>query len=301
MILTPLSFKRSHFNDMEYKLRPGMMSLTWTSMNIDAYISHVQSGLKKLKEFVRNVNDIIDNRIEKNLVIISNALLVNLSEQSSFTVSEFLDMQKSHIKNCSRLISGKNIETENAVEDLIQKVVTYQIESPGEEVAEADVNQLRQHYNSFTYQSLLHSAKTSLNSLKKRIGSQGDISILNFCRPFFDVEVHSMPPCVCLSPSLDEIQECINSSAQAVLSCYKTALDWGYSSIPDELKKNHNFFERMTKDIAIVRVALLLTGCIQGIRNTVTQYLDSFHKVNSFSLLIFCALFSILCLLIIFL
>ena len=36
------------------------------------------------------------------------------------------------------------------------------------------------------------------------------------------------------------------------------------------------FFERITKDIEIVRVALLLTGCVQGIRNTVADYLGSF-------------------------
>ena len=40
------SILRPHFNDLEYKLRPGMITLTWTSMNIDAYIAHVFSGLK---------------------------------------------------------------------------------------------------------------------------------------------------------------------------------------------------------------------------------------------------------------
>ena len=32
---------RPHFNDMEYKLRPGMITLTWTSMNIDTYKGQV--------------------------------------------------------------------------------------------------------------------------------------------------------------------------------------------------------------------------------------------------------------------
>lgn len=83
---------------MEYKLRPGMITLTWTSMNIEAYIAHVRrcvtkhrggwhmseawglttrvcvsvwagvgecSGLQKLEELVNNINDIIENRIEK--------------------------------------------------------------------------------------------------------------------------------------------------------------------------------------------------------------------------------------------
>ena len=46
---------RPHFRDMEYKLRPGMITLTWTSMNIDAYKMHVQNGLHKLEELVTNI------------------------------------------------------------------------------------------------------------------------------------------------------------------------------------------------------------------------------------------------------
>lgn len=32
---------------MEYKLRPGMITLTWTSMNIEAYIAHVRRCVTK--------------------------------------------------------------------------------------------------------------------------------------------------------------------------------------------------------------------------------------------------------------
>lgn len=35
---------RPHFNDMEHKLRPGMITLTWTSMNIDTYKAQVGLG-----------------------------------------------------------------------------------------------------------------------------------------------------------------------------------------------------------------------------------------------------------------
>ena len=89
-----------------------------------------------------------------------------------------------------------------------------------------------------------------------------------------------MPPRVSLSPSLDDIQGSINKSAQAILSCYKKVVDWQYSKQNPENQKLHTFFERITKDIEIVRVALLLTGCIQGIRNTVADYLNSFAKYN---------------------
>jgi dynein heavy chain, axonemal len=38
--------------------------------------------------------------------------------------------------------------------------------------------------------------------------------------------------------------------------------DWGLEE--SESSQRATFFDRVTKDIEIVRVALLLTGCIQG-------------------------------------
>lgn len=250
-------------------------------MNIDGYISHIHSGLKRLQELVGNINDIIENRIEKNLKQVSKILLIDLPENASFTLSDFVSMQRSHIFEKSSLLQGKNIEIENAVDDLIVKIASYNFESPHESVFETDIQKLRDHYNHFMYQSLLQSAKNSMNALKKRIGSRGGHQILHSSRPFFEVNVQLMPPYVSLSPSLDDIQECINTSAQAILSCYKTVVDWGFSKLSPHEQKSHTFFERITKDIELVRVALLLTGGIQGVKNTVSEYLISFAKVSS--------------------
>jgi dynein heavy chain len=280
-ISLPAASQRPHFKDMEWKLRPGMTTLTWTSLNIDPFINHVHAGLKKLQELVSCVNDITENRIEKNLKIVSKTLLVDLPQNASFSVSEFVVMQQSHITMRSRLLQGKNMEIESAVTDLIHQVVSYPFESQIEGVPEKDVTKLRDHYNHFMYQSLLYSAKNSMIALKKRIGSRKGTNIIGASKPFFEVDVQLVPPNVSLSPSLDEIQQCINKSAQAILSCYKKILDWGYSSLPREKRASHTFFNRITKDIELVKVALLLTGCIQGIRNTVAEYLESFAKVCS--------------------
>ncbi|KAL3815567.1 hypothetical protein ACHAXA_000299 [Cyclostephanos tholiformis] len=271
---------RPHFKDMEWKLRPGMTTLTWTSLNIDPYINHVNSGLKKLQELVSSINDIIENRVEKNLKVVSKTLLVDLPENSSFTVSDFVIKQQSHIAVQSRLLQGKNMEIENAVTDLIQRITTYQFESQNETVPEKDATKLRNHYNHFMYQALLYSAKNSMNMLKKRIGSRKGTNIINALKPFFEVDVQLIPPFVSLSPSLDEIQQCINKSAQAVLSCYKEIFDWGYKSLTEENRNTHTFFTRITKDIELVKVALLLTGCVQGIRKTVAEYLGSFTQYD---------------------
>jgi dynein heavy chain len=67
-----------HVEDLELKLRPGMVTLTWTSMNIDGYLTHVHQGLNKLEQLIININDIMENRIENNLKSLSKTVLVNL-------------------------------------------------------------------------------------------------------------------------------------------------------------------------------------------------------------------------------
>jgi dynein heavy chain, axonemal len=275
---------RPHFRDMEYKLRPGMITLTWTSMNIDAYKQHIQMGLRKLEELVVNINDIIENRIEKNLKIVSRTLLVDLPDSDSFTVEDFVKMQEKHIAKQSTLLQGKNLEIEFAVRDLIKTISSYKLDSHVEGIAEDEIVKLKKHYNHFMYQALLHCAKNSMNALKKRIGSrssstseESEDTPKQDVQPFFEVDIQLAAPQVVLHPSLDEIQECINRSAQAILKCFKTVKDWSFES---EMSRHKTFFDRVTKDIEIVRVALLLTGCIQGIRNTVQDYLNSFAQYD---------------------
>ncbi|KAH8057454.1 dynein light chain binding protein [Aureococcus anophagefferens] len=230
---------RPHFNDMEYELRPGMITLTWTSMNIDSYKSHVHHGLRKLEQLVTNINDIIEHRVEKNLKVVSRTLLVDLPENQSFTVEEFVKMQESHIMSESELLQGKNLEIEHAVKDLVKIIAAYQFDSHVERVSDDEISKLKKHYNHFMYQALLHCAKNSMNALKKRIATRVGTNFLYVTRPFFEVMVQL--------------------AARAV---------------------GADVFERITKDIEIVRVALLLTGCVQGIRNTVHDYLGSFSAYD---------------------
>ena len=44
-----------HIKDLEAKLMPGMVTLTWTSMNIDAYKHHVHNGLRQFETLTGKV------------------------------------------------------------------------------------------------------------------------------------------------------------------------------------------------------------------------------------------------------
>ena len=110
-------------------MRPGMVTLTWTSMNIDGYLHHVHQGLAKLEQLIININDIMENRIENNLKQLSKTVLVNLPQDTgAFSLDQFVEMQEEWIASESKKLKSKNYEVEGAVEDLIQTICSYQLD-----------------------------------------------------------------------------------------------------------------------------------------------------------------------------
>ena len=69
---------RAHLEDLDRKIQPGMVLLTWQSMNIDGYLLRVHSGIVKLEELLAKIADIMENRIEFNLKNISRTMMVDL-------------------------------------------------------------------------------------------------------------------------------------------------------------------------------------------------------------------------------
>jgi len=74
-----------HLEDLDRKIQPGMMLLTWQSMNIDGYVHRLHT---RIEELIHKINDIMENHIEFNLGHISRAMTVNLPQNQSFTLDQ---------------------------------------------------------------------------------------------------------------------------------------------------------------------------------------------------------------------
>ena len=271
------SLLRPMINHLEYVIRPGMITLTWTSMNVTTFVEHVKTELARLGDLIDSINDIIENRIENMLKAVSKSLLVSVPAGKTFHPEDFVDTQEEFIDDLSIKLQGYNMQIESAVEDLVNIVMAYQLDPHVDSVSSEDCDNLRKHYNHFMYQALLNCCKNSLNAIKKRMGTRapvGGLGAFSLDVPFFQVDVHLSAPTCLLVPSLDDIQSAINQVAKAVLSSTVKLTDWGQQDVPEA--DRITFFQKVAKDIEIVRVVLLLTGSIQGLRNQVTTYLDSF-------------------------
>ncbi len=259
---------RPTFQDLEFHLRPGMTTLTWTSMNIDKFIDNLDGKVNRLGTLVQTVNEIIATRIERHLRLISQTVLVDIPDKA-VSMSQFVDMQAEYIVGPSESLAAKNVEVERAVQDLITTVTAYPLHPSVMRISEDDVNRLQQHYNHFLYQSLLHAAKNSLTLLKKRLTSSSS-------EPFFELNVELVNNKIALSPSLEEIQNCVNNGAFLVLKSLRKLYDWGQDDVPAESRRS--FFNQITNDFEIVRVVLLLNGSIQAAASRSADFLQAFEK-----------------------
>jgi len=97
-------------------------------------------------------------------------------------------------------------------------------------------------------------------------------------KPFFEVDVHLEGDTCTLKPTLDEVQSAINRAASHVLKSTKNVQNWNQKDQPEEDREP--FYDWIAKDKEIVKVILLLTGSIQGTKNNVVKFLESFEKYN---------------------
>ena len=163
---------KPHLQDMERKIQPGMVTLTWTSMNIDGFLHRIHSGLGKLDLLAEQISDLVTNRIERNLKAVSRMSLVDLPKDESLSLDRFIGLQEKHIKEQASAMEAKNLEIEEAVADLLELITAYQLEAGISHAPEEEQAKLREHYGKLMYRAVLNATKSSLAHIKKRIGSR---------------------------------------------------------------------------------------------------------------------------------
>ena len=119
---------KPHLEDMRRKLQPGMLTLTWTSMNIDAFMHSTASGVAALDDMITKIRYIIENRVERNLKAVSKMGLVDLPNDESFSLDKFVSVQEKLVKSQLAMLQSKNLEIEESVADLLELIAEFPLD-----------------------------------------------------------------------------------------------------------------------------------------------------------------------------
>ena len=76
-LLTP------HIDAVVRSLLPGWTTLTWSTMNIDAFLHRAQASVKALEVIVSSVNDILQERVYGTLQLIKEMSLFDIGLATS--------------------------------------------------------------------------------------------------------------------------------------------------------------------------------------------------------------------------
>ena len=288
-----LPLMRPLLEDLELTMLPGLTDLTWTSVNIDMYLARVHKKMSNIQELVRKMNDILHNRIDSNLKEAARVMLVSLPEDQSATPDEFLAMQNRVVKDEGAALMIKSEEVRRACDDLIELVAS-QVPSnewgiPVELDADA-VGEFKGHFARLTYSAVLRATRRSFGRLRRRVGSRASGGFLFVERPFFEVTVELAVPYVVLQPSVDEIQRAVNNVAKKILKASHEIRRWGNTDLNGDEENvpgvdydnigTGTFYDEIASDIEIVKLVLLLTGSVNGLKNEVQAHLDAYAEYS---------------------
>ncbi|KAI0211059.1 Dynein heavy chain 8, axonemal [Lamellibrachia satsuma] len=100
-------------------IRPGLTSLTWSSMNTDTYFESVRNVLTDVDGLIKQLLDIKNSRIDEFLDEISNMLLCKLPTYESWSIETFVANTTKSCDTCGARIDMLSNKVEEAVKDLI--------------------------------------------------------------------------------------------------------------------------------------------------------------------------------------
>ncbi|XP_027519572.1 dynein heavy chain 5, axonemal isoform X6 [Corapipo altera] len=109
-------------------IQPGLMLLTWTSLNIEKYINTVFYKLAGLELLLDRVNDLVEFRIDAVLQEMNRVPLCKLPEEEPLSCEEFLQKTKELCVKGSQSLHLKSSLVEAAANDLIDMLLDTEVQ-----------------------------------------------------------------------------------------------------------------------------------------------------------------------------
>ncbi|XP_070978962.1 dynein axonemal heavy chain 5-like [Oncorhynchus clarkii lewisi] len=122
-----------HIAKVDEAILPGLTSLNWTSLNIEKYLSRINSALTDLELLMDRVNDLVAFRIDAVLQEMSGATLWVLPLEEPFSCEEFIQTTRELCIKGAQSLHAKSSLVEEATNELINMLLEFELNKEGEE------------------------------------------------------------------------------------------------------------------------------------------------------------------------
>uniref|UniRef100_A0A8C8C8Z2 Dynein, axonemal, heavy chain 5 n=1 Tax=Oncorhynchus tshawytscha TaxID=74940 RepID=A0A8C8C8Z2_ONCTS len=198
-----------HVAKVDKAILPGLTSLNWTSLNIEKYLSRINSALTDLELLMDRVNDLVEFRIDAVLQEMSGATLWVLPLEEPFSCEEFVQTTRELCIKGAQSLHAKSSLVEEATNELINMLLEFELNKEGDEellvesrtdmdlvesegtvtysfncdnhdaakLKQREAEELLSHFNHRNVDALLRLTRNTLETLRKRLHAS---SLLHF-------------------------------------------------------------------------------------------------------------------------
>lgn len=99
------------------------MSLTWTSINLESYLTTTRAALDELNSFIDRIIDLKTARIDRLMVDISQSLLFENDKAEYWPLETFIQNVDRYAKAKGKEFSGNSLKIEEALKELTDVVI----------------------------------------------------------------------------------------------------------------------------------------------------------------------------------
>ncbi|VVC99767.1 unnamed protein product [Leptidea sinapis] len=149
-------------------LLPGLRTVTWTSENWREFIDKANCAIKSFDVLVTRVHDIYSNRIIYVLSGMQDVSLINLPEETPWTVDEFIENVESNCRNACVELNRKSLMVEEAVEEVLDL-----------EMVKNAVFEMRRYYSRKVVDVLIKVTRRALDLIIKQF-TQDELTVPSF-------------------------------------------------------------------------------------------------------------------------
>ncbi|XP_013393403.1 dynein gamma chain, flagellar outer arm-like [Lingula anatina] len=112
---------KSHIEQVQLNFQPGLSTLAWNSMNIDAFLHQIHTATSKLKALVDGVNNIVDVKVQTTIDKVNGMFLFDydLAFSKSWPPQEFIEVIVQSVKDKAREMYGHVSTIERGMHEIV--------------------------------------------------------------------------------------------------------------------------------------------------------------------------------------
>ncbi|XP_067233367.1 dynein axonemal heavy chain 5-like [Chanodichthys erythropterus] len=253
-------------------LYPGLIILSWTSLNIDYFIGCVYKALQNLEQVAKVAMDILHCRVNRALTSMSFTYLLTLPNYEPVSLETFLadaettvSTQREVLKIASQQVEGDVLAIVEELNRLLKpservNLENYQCLNPDAKQRTRCLQCLPcsfyimiGHFCQKNTDALVKATQRSLDALRRRLAVRSTRRL-----PLLRASVELTFPNIIVRPSLEHIQGVLNKVVNTVLSMAKDIPLWKFYYIQEEQWQAEQQAARENGDDALVTRPLML-------------------------------------------